>query len=126
MEESRQPARPDRDRSRDARHHPERLYPQGREIREPPREYRVRDDPARQGPLEGPEPAEVTFSPWRLASRADLVRSEQEIVIASAAKQSTASGLRRRWIASSATPPRNNAACAATGSIRPVRPRTHR
>ena len=48
-----EPARPDLDRSRDARHRAEHLHPQGREEGRRALQRRVRDHPERQGPGEG-------------------------------------------------------------------------
>ncbi len=50
-----EPARADVDRSRHARHHPERLYPPGRAQGRRALQCRVRDDPQRQGSGEGQE-----------------------------------------------------------------------
>ena len=58
-----EPARPDLDRSADARHHPERLYPQGREEGRRALQRRVRDRAEREGSREGRE--EVGPDPWR-------------------------------------------------------------
>ncbi len=62
MEEPGQPARPDQHRPGDARHHPEHLYPQGRKGRRQARQRRDRDDPQRQGSVEGTQSAEIVSS----------------------------------------------------------------
>ena len=59
------PARPDLDRSGNPRHHPERLYPQGREGRRRTLQRRVRDLPERQGSDQGDGVTTVdTPPPW--------------------------------------------------------------